>query len=155
MQRCFVPRQCPRVRTYDFSRTICSDPDHRGSQVKDSRIRALIHQGGENNADRVDQQPGFDTAMPSGVGDRPKRPLPYQADEGQENVEDLDDRYRFDDHVEGFRVEVPEDFGPDAALDTGGDLVAGRRQRGEARPMGFDQSTHGVLYFLFTRVRAA
>ena len=54
-----------------------------------------------------------------------------------------------------FRVKVPEDLRPDAILDGGGDLVAGRRQGEEAGLMVFDQSAYGLRCFLFPSLCAA
>jgi hypothetical protein len=47
---------------------------------------------------------------------RLERPLPCQCRYTQDQIDDLEDRDRFDGAVEVVGDEVPEDFGPDEAF---------------------------------------
>ena len=80
--------------------------------------------------------------MDAGAGQPAQRPFPGQAEEAEDEVEDLQDGDGLDGAVEIRGQEVPEDFGPEEAFEGGGDLVRGRGEDDEARPVVFDQLAH-------------
>ncbi len=67
-----------------------------------------------------------------------ERPLPEQADNAQEEVDDLKDGDGFDGAIEVLGRKVPEDLGPEETLDRCRDLVGGGGEDDEAGPVVLD-----------------
>ena len=93
------------------------------NQVVQPSIRALIQQQCRERGEGINDQPCLDATVDSRAGDEAQRPLPGQADEGEDHVDDLEDGHRLDGRVEILGEEVPEYLGPEEAFKGGGDLV--------------------------------
>ena len=102
--------------------------------------------------------------MESSVGDNERqRVFPRQAQQAKQNVEDLQSRERLHSTIEcaaedtsqlaipstGKRLgnllcpHIPEDLGPEDAVDAGGDLVGGGAHDDEAGEVVLDELSHG------------
>ncbi|KAK0292352.1 hypothetical protein LTS00_007829, partial [Friedmanniomyces endolithicus] len=57
------------------------------------------------------------------AGEERERPFVGKGEEGEEEVEDLEDGDGFDEGVEVLGEEVEEEFGPEEAFEGGGYLV--------------------------------
>lgn len=120
--------------------------DGHADEVVDARVGALVHEQGGEAAERVDDEADLDAAVEARVGERGEGPLPGERDEAEEQVEDLQKGNGADGAVEVGGEEVPEDLGPEEALEGGGDLVQPGRQDDEAGPVVFDQFAHLFLF---------
>lgn len=61
--------------------------------------------------------------MDAGAGEQGEGPLQGDHGDAEDEVDDLEDGEGLDGDVERLGEEVPEDLGPDEALDGGADLV--------------------------------
>jgi len=57
--------------------------------------------------------------MKSGSSEGAEGPLPCEHDDAEDDVEDLEDGDGLHGSVEVFGEEIPEDLGPEDAVDTG------------------------------------
>lgn len=116
---------------------------HHADDVVEASVCALVDQKSDERAERVDDEAGFDGAVEAGAGEEAEGPLPGEADEAHDDVDDLEGGHGLDGDIEVLGQKVPEDLGPKKGLDAGGDLVGGGRQDDEARPVVLDQFPHG------------
>lgn len=103
--------------------TVGPEVDDESDNVVDGGVGALVEQSSEQSDEREQDETGLDAAVEGGAGNEAERPVPGEHDETGEEVEDLEDRHRLDGAVEVLGQKVPEDFGPEEAVDGGGDLV--------------------------------
>ena len=101
--------------------------DSHAYQVIDGRVRALIQQDGGKGADRVDDQSRLDAPVDRGRREPIQRPFPRETDETQDEVEDLQDGNGAHGAIEVGGEKVPEDLGPEEALEGRRDLVYKRK----------------------------
>ena len=66
--------------------------------------------------------------MDGGARDEAEGPLEGEHAQAEDEVDDLQDGYGLDGPVEGLCEEVPEDLGPDEALDRGAYLICSREE---------------------------
>ena len=61
--------------------------------------------------------------MDHGTSELLQRPFPREAYYPKDDIKDLQDRDRFDSAIKVLGQEVPEDLGPEEAVDASGDLI--------------------------------
>jgi hypothetical protein len=124
-------------------------------EVVDSGVGALVHDDGGEGQQRHQHQAELDALVHEGAGERLDRQLEREHAEAEDGVDELQDRDGLDGAVEVGGEEVPEDLGPEVALERSGDLVwtwseedhLERRDRTEAGHQD-DEARPVVLYKL-------
>lgn len=139
-----LPRHAPRLGTHLLCLRVRPRVRPHADAVVDGRVRGLVHQRRAQGRHRVHAEAGLDAAVQAGEGvdEGLERPLPGDGQQGEDQVDDLQGGEGLDGRVEGFGQEVPEDLRPEEAFERGGQLVDGRREDDEARPVVFDQFAH-------------
>lgn len=92
-------------------------------QVVQARIRGLVHEQAGERGQRQDGEAELDGSVDAGAGEQRQGPLQGDHGDAEDEVDDLEDGEGLDGDVERLGQEVPEDLGPDEALDGGADLV--------------------------------
>lgn len=80
--------------------------------------------------------------MECAAGDKPEGPFQRHHEETKQQVDELQDRYRFDGTVEGLGEEIPEDLGPKEAFYGGSYLIDCCGEDDEASPVVLDKFAH-------------
>jgi hypothetical protein len=83
----------------------------------------LVHEQTGKRREGKHGEAELDRSVDAGAGDEGKRPLQGDHSQTEEQVDDLEDGDGLDCGIERFGEEVPEDLGPEEALDGGADLV--------------------------------
>ena len=97
--------------------------DSHADQVVETGVGALVQQDGHQRAERQHHEAGLDASVEGGGGDGAQGPFPREDEQAEEEVDDLQDGDRLHGAVEVLGREVPEDFGPEEALQRGHDLI--------------------------------
>lgn len=92
-------------------------------QIIQARIRRLVHEQAGECGQRENGKAELDGSVDAGAGEQGQRPLQSDHGDAEDEVDDLEDGEGLDHDVERVGEEVPEDLGPDEALDGGADLV--------------------------------
>ena len=119
-------------RTY-FAVDVCSQIGTDADEIVQRRVRGLIHEDRDESAERVDDKTSLGGAVDGRASHPLERPFPSDGDDAQEEIEHLEDRYRLHGAVEVLGEKVPEDLGPEEALDGGSDLICAQESASNCR----------------------
>jgi hypothetical protein len=107
--------------------------DDLADKVVERGVGALVHDDGGECQQRHQQEAELDALVYEGAGEGLDGQLERKHGKAEEGVDDLEDGYRLDGAVEVGSQEVPEDLGPEVALERGGDLVWTGQKRDQKR----------------------
>lgn len=96
--------------------------DHT-DHVVDCRVGGLVHEHCCQGGEREDGQAELEGTVDGRAGDEAKRPFESKHPQAEDEVDGLQDRDGPDSRVKRPGEEIPEDLGPNEALDGGADLV--------------------------------
>jgi hypothetical protein len=136
-------RQSPWLRADHLSFTVRPKVDSQPNDLVDGGIRPLVHQRRSEGGQREESEARFEAAVEAGAGEEAQRPFPCEEDQAKDEVDGLEDWYRFDGRIERLGDEIPEYLGPKVPFHGGSDLVHCRREDDEPRPVVLDKPSHG------------
>ena len=96
---------------------------HHTDNVVETRVCALVDEKRTQRTHRVDNQAGFDRAMQSSTGEQRKWPFPCETNNSEDHVENLQYGYGLDSAIEVLSEEIPEDLGPEEAVESSAYLI--------------------------------
>jgi hypothetical protein len=108
-------------KTY-LSLAIRPEIHHHAHDVIDGRIGTLVQQRRGQDGHWKDHQSSFNTTVDSGSSNKTKRPFPSKHDDTKDDVDYLKRGDGFDGSIEVLGEEIPEDLGPEDAVNTGYEL---------------------------------
>lgn len=110
-------RKGPWLGTDYLALAVGPEVNGHADDVVDGGVGALVQQHGRQGRQRDDGQTGLEAAVDGRAGNKAQGPLPGEYEEAQEQVDNLQYRDGFDNGIEVPGQEVPEDLGPEEALD--------------------------------------
>lgn len=102
---------------------ICPKVGHHADNVVKTRVCALVDEKRTQRTQRVDNQAGFNRAMQSRTGEQGQRPFPCETNNSEDHVDNLQYGYGLDGAIEVLSEEIPEDLGPEEAVETSAYLI--------------------------------
>jgi len=111
------------IRDSHLSLAISPEIDAHANEIVERGIGTLIEQHSNQSGERVEDQAGLDGTVQGGAGDEAQRPFVGHAEDSEEQVHDLEGGNGLYGAVEVLGGEVPEDLGPEEAVEAGADLV--------------------------------
>ncbi|KAH6610863.1 hypothetical protein Trco_000883 [Trichoderma cornu-damae] len=103
-------------------------PPYAKQALLQARIGRLVHEQAGEGREGEHGEAELDGPVDAGAGNEGEGPFQGEHGHAQEQVDDLEDGGGLDGGVERLGEEVPEDLGPEEALDSGANLVwLGRR----------------------------
>lgn len=106
-----------------LSLTVRPKVDTQPNDLVDGGVGALVQERGGECGHGQEGEAGLEAAVQAGPREEAERPLEREQDEAEDEVDGLQDGDRLDGRVQRLGEGVPEDLGPEVALDRGGDLV--------------------------------
>lgn len=97
--------------------------DAEADEVVDGRVGGLVHEDRGEDGEGQEDEAELEGAVEAGAGDGAEGPLEGEHAEAEDEVDDLQDGDGLDGAVEILGGKVPEDLGPEEALEGGGDLI--------------------------------
>jgi hypothetical protein len=107
--------------------------DDLADEVVEGGVGALVHDDGGEGQQRHQHEAELDALVHEGAGERLEGQLEGEHAEAENGVDGLQDGDGLDGAVEVGGQEVPEDLGPEVALERGGDLVWTGQKRDQKR----------------------
>lgn len=112
----------PGADTY-FSFAIRPKVYDHGNEVVDGRVGRLVDEGGRESRERKQDETELDAAVDDGAGKPGEWPFKAEQEDAREEVDDLQGGDGLDRSVQRCRQEIPENLGPEEALNSGSNLV--------------------------------
>lgn len=103
--------------------TVSPKVHHHADNVVEAGVCALVNEKCTQRTERIHDEACFNGAMQTAAGEQRQWPFPGDTDYAEDNVENLQDGNGLDGAIEVLGEEIPEDLGPEEAVETGGYLV--------------------------------
>jgi hypothetical protein len=116
-----------RKQSTHLSFTIRPKVNPQPNDLVNGSVRSLVYQDSREGGERQEGQTGFETSVDGRTGDEADGPFPRHQHKTYYQVDDLKNRHRLDCPIQGLGEKVPEDLGPEKAMETGSSLVWTRR----------------------------
>lgn len=115
--------QGPGLRADDLTLAVGDKVHDQADDIVERRVGALVDEGGGQGEEGDGDEAELEGPVEGGPREEAERPLEAEHGDAQHEVDDLEGGERLDRAVEVGGEEVPEDLGPEEAVDCGGYLV--------------------------------